>query len=265
MRTVARTFVALLLPACMACAGTASTSTPSPAAGSPAPPTQPAETPGPTSAPATALPACLPRCVTGRLTRPGVMGGEYTTRNFFGGQLTVTVPEGWFGYEDSTSELSVGPKDSEDARLELWVDVHVAADASGTRDQSVDLTTEAMTAWIVSNPDLDILGRTPATFGGLSGEAIDWARSAGARNSDPNCPAEIQPCVVEFGYPEWDGAFVEGEQFRSRLVIVKAAWSGGQHTLYAMLWATSADAFAAFEAQAMGIVEGARLPAGVGS
>jgi hypothetical protein len=265
MRTVVRAVSAMLLLTCVACTGATATSTPTPASGTPAAPTQTPEAPARTAAPATPLPACLPRCVTGRLTRPGLLGGDYKTRNFFGGQLTVTVPEGWFGYEDSTSELSIGPKDSEDARLELWLDVHVAADVRGTRDQSVDLTTEAMTAWIVSNPNLDILRRTPATIGGLAAEAIDWARSAGARNSDPDCPAELRPCVVEFGYPEWDGAFTEGGPFRSRLVIAKAAWSGGQHTLYAMLWATSADAFASFEAHAMALVEGARLPAGVGS
>jgi len=265
VRSLNRAFIVVLLPACMACAGATGTATSTPGGGTPPVSTPAAEAPARTAPPATPLPACRPRCVAGRLTRPGVLGGEYQTKNFFGGQLTVTVPEGWFGYEDSTSELSISPNGSEDARLELWIDVHAAADPAGTRDQTVDLRAEAMTAWIVSNPNLEILRRTPATFGGLAAEAIDWARAAGAVNADPGCPAEIQPCVVEFGYPEWDGAFGEGGPFRSRLVIAKAAWSGGQHTLYAMTWASTADNFAAIEAEAMAIIEGARLPPGVAS
>jgi hypothetical protein len=262
MRTVAGGFSALLLLACVACAGTTSTSTPSPVSGTAAP-TLAAETPARTAAPGTPLPACLPRCVTGRLTRPGPLSGDYHTRYFFGGQLTVTAPDGWYGYEDSTGELSIGPARSEDARLELWIDVHVAADARGTRDESVDLTTEAMSAWIAANPNLEILGRKPSTFGGLAGEAFDWTRSAAAENGDPDCPQELRPCVVEFGYPEWDAAFSEGGPFRSRLIVAKAGWSGGQHTLYGMIWAIDADAFAAVEADATAVIEGARLPAGV--
>jgi hypothetical protein len=49
--------------------------------------------------------------------------GDYTTSYFFGGQFTVTVPEGWYGYEDSTGELAIGPEGSDDARLGFWIDV----------------------------------------------------------------------------------------------------------------------------------------------
>jgi hypothetical protein len=82
-------------------------------------------------------------------------------------------------------------------------------------------------------------------------------------HGDPGCPQELRPCVVGFGYPEWDAAFSEGDPFRSRLIVAGASWSGGQHTLYGMIWAIDADAFAAVEADATAVIEGARLPAGV--
>jgi hypothetical protein len=215
-----------------------------------------------TNPPATPIPGCLPECVTGRLARPNAISGDYTTRNFFGGQLTVTVPDGWWGYEDSTSELSIGPAGSEVDRLEIWIDVYVAKDANGTPDESFERSAEAITAFVKAQQGIDILEDGPATLGGLPAEAIVYKRAADAINMDPNCPTEIQPCILEFGYPEWDGAFGEGGPFRSRLVIAKATWGGATHAVYAMFWADDSS-YEADAAKAQAIVEGARLPAGV--
>ena len=201
--------------------------------------------------------------MTGRLTRPGPLSGDYATQNFFGGQLTVTVPAGWEGFEDSTGELAVGPAGSEDARVEFWIDVYAVLDPTGTRDPKVGLSAAAMTSWIAKNPNLTVLSRKPATFGGLPAEALDWQRSPAAKNSDEGCPLELRPCVIEFGYKEWDGVFAEGGPFRDRLVIANATWGGTQHAIYALIWAVNSGAFAAIEADAMPVIQGARLPAGV--
>jgi hypothetical protein len=223
-----------------------------------APPTAAART----QPPATPIPGCLPECVTGRLVRPNAISGDYTTRNFFGGLMTVTVPDGWWGYEDSTSELSIGPAGSEVDRLEIWIDVYVAKDPAGTRDESFERSAEAITAFVNAEQGIDILEHESATLGGMPGEAFVYRRAADAINQDPGCPAEIQPCIVEFGYPEWDGAFSEGGPFHSRLVIANATWGGQTHAVYAMFWADDSS-FDTDAAKAQAVVEGARLPAGV--
>ena len=213
----------------------------------------------PTKSPATPIPGCLPQCWTGRLRTPGPLAGDYTTSYFFGGQFTVTVPEGWYGYEDSTGELAIGPEGSEDAGLEFWIDVYAASDPSGNRDASIEATADSITAWFVDKPIIDVIERGPTTFGGLPAESFEYQRKAGAANEDPDCPAEIQPCAAEFGYPEWDGAFSEGGAFHSRLVVLRASWGGQEHAVYAMFWVIG-PAYAELIDEARAVVDGARLP-----
>jgi hypothetical protein len=252
--------LALVLVALAACGGgpTASpvptaTAVVSPATGAAAVPTNP---------PATPIPRCLPQCWAGRLMTPGPLAGDYTTSNFFGGQFTVTVPEGWYGYEDSTGELAIGPEGSEDARLEFWIDVYAASDPSGKKDASIEATADGITAWFVAKPIIDVIERQPAMFGRLPAQSIEYQRKAGAATEDPDCPAEIQPCAVEFGYPEWGGAFSEGDAFHSRLVLLKASWGGQDHAVYAMFWAIG-PAYDELIDEARAVVDGARLPEGV--
>jgi hypothetical protein len=68
---------------------------------------------------------------------------------------------------------------------------------------------------------------------------------------------------VEFGYPEWDGAFSEGDAIHSRLVVLNASWGGQEHAVYAMFWAIG-PAYDEFIDGARAVVEEARLPEGVG-
>jgi len=211
----------------------------------------------------TPIPGCLPQCWTGRIEQPGPLSGDYTTKNFFGGGMTVTPPEGWFGYEDSTSELSIGPAGADNARVEFWIDVHVAKDPAGARGD-VPITADAMTDWIASNRNLKIVSRRTEPWGPLTAEVFDWTRAEEAVNGDPGCPDEYKPCVVEFGYPEWDAAFSEGGPFRDRLFIAPATWGGQPHTVYAMIWADDDAAFEKVEAAATEMVRGVRFPEGVG-
>jgi hypothetical protein len=222
----------------------------------------PAVIPTVTNPPATPIPGCLPECVTGQLLEPGTVSGEYNTQYFFGGQFTVSVPDGWYGYEDSTSELSIGPAGSEDARLEFWIDIYAASEPSGTRDQSIRRTAEGVTEWFVQKPIIEVIERAPTTFGGLPAESIEYRRRDSAANEDPDCPAELQPCAVEFGYPEWDGSFSEGGPFHSRLVVAEASWGGENHAIYAMFWAIG-PAYDDLIDEARAVIESAQLPEGV--
>jgi hypothetical protein len=246
-----------------ACGGSSGSSTPTPGAVATVPATAAPTTAAVlTNPPPTQIPGCLPKCWFGKLTRPGALSGDYQTRYFFGGLMTVTVPDGWWGYEDSTSELSIGPAGSEVDRLEIWIDVYSVADAKGTQDESFERSAEGVTAFVAAEQGIEILDRGPATLGGLPAEAFVYRRAADAINQDPDCPKELQPCIVEFGYPEWDGVFAEGGPFHSRLVIAKATWGGEIHAVYAMFWADDSS-YDADGAKAQAIVEGARLPAGV--
>lgn len=215
-----------------------------------------------TNPPPTQIPGCLPKCWFGQLTRPGPLSGEYETKYFFGGQMTVTVPDGWFGYEDSTGELSIGPAGSEDARVEFWIDVYAVKDGNGTPDDSVARTADAIIPWFLDKPIIEVVKREPTTFGGLPAEAIEYRRNDKAKNEVPDCPAEIQPCSAEFGYPEWDGSFGEGSPFHSRLVYANAMWGGERHSVYAMFWAWGTFYDQHIE-QATGMIDSATLPDGV--
>jgi hypothetical protein len=215
-----------------------------------------------TNPPPTQIPGCLPKCVFGQLARPGALSGDYKTKYFFGGLMTVTVPDGWWGYEDSTGELSIGPAGSEADRLEIWIDIYPVMDTNGTQDPSFERSAEGVTKFVAGEQGIEILDRGPATLGSLPAEAFVYRRAADAINQDPGCPTELQPCIMEFGYPEWDGYFGEGGPFHSRLVIAKATWGGEIHAVYAMFWADDTS-YVADAAKAQAVVDGARLPAGV--
>lgn len=261
-------FVVIAMLCVTACGGRSSAVDPSPAGvaiASAQADASPAGTPWspPTNPPATPIPGCLPDCWFGRLTQPGPLSGEYTTSYFFGGQLTVTVPPGWYGYEDSTGELAIGLPNDESARLEFWIDVYAAKDASGTPDQSVERTSDAVIAWFLDKPIIEVVERSTTTLDGLPAESIEYRRNEKAKNEVPDCPTEIRPCVAEFGYPEWDGAFAEGDPFHSRLIVADATWGGEPHSIYVMFWATG-PAYEELVDEVDDVISSVRLPEGVG-
>jgi hypothetical protein len=215
-----------------------------------------------TNPPPSPIPGCLPKCWFGHSKTPGLLSGAYTTSYFFGGGLTVVAPDGWTGYEDSTGELAIGPTGIDDARVELWIDVYAAKDPAGTPDTAVERTADAIIPWFLDKPVIDVIQQAPATLGGLPATSIEYRRNAKGRNEDPECPAELRPCSVAFGYPEWDGAFGEGSRFHSRLVVMNAMWGGEPHSVYALFSATDA-LYDRYADAAIALVDGAVLPAGV--
>lgn len=249
-----------------ACQGTGqSTPSPATAVASPAPTAAPTNAP---SAAATPIPGCLPQCVFGERTEPGdLAAGDYTTKNFFGGQLTVTLPEGWSSFEDSTGEFGLRSPvigDADGPALIFWIDIYPVIDPGSEPVPGVERTVDGVVAWLRANPNLEVLSEGPATIGDLTAVALDLGPAADATNVDPGCPAELQPCVGLFSYPEWgDGIFSEGGPFHLRLVAAEATWGGQTHAVYAMIDAADEAAFAAMAPGMMEIIEGARLPLGV--
>ena len=215
---------------------------------------------------ATPIPGCLPACVTGQLVVPGNLpAGEYTTQNFFGKQMTVTLPEGWTSFEDSTGEFGLQPREIEGSAIIFWLDVYpIVDDGTGTRLDGIEPTADGMLAWVEANPNLEIIERTDATLGGLTAQALDIRRSADAVNTDPDCPADVRPCVGLFSFPEWGGSFFSnGGPFRMRLIAADATWGGEDHVIYAVINADNEGIFEAFSPVATPIIESARLPPGV--
>ena len=258
-RSVTILLGALLVAACASGPGTTAGPTQVTAASVTPSPTSATER---TSPPATPIPGCLPECWTGRLVRPNTISGDYTTRNFFGGQLNVTVPDGWWGYEDSTGELSIGLPNDDNARMEFWIDLYATSDPTGTRDESVERTGDAVIAWFLKKPIIKLVKREAATIGGLPAEAFEYRRNDKAATEDPGCPAEIQPCSFAFGYPEWDGAFGEGGPFHSRLVMANASWGGVRHSIYVIFWATDPN-YAEMIDRVQAVIDSVQLPEGV--
>jgi hypothetical protein len=135
---------------------------------------------------ATPLPGCLPLCLPGMLTRPGPLPtGEYKSKYFFGGQLTVTVPDAtWSSGEDSTGELKLQPPDS-GKTLDFWLDIYPIVDGSGEPVVGFDGTASGLLDWIAANPNISVIHRGPGTLGGLKAEIIDYEASPKAKNVDP--------------------------------------------------------------------------------
>lgn len=218
------------------------------------------------SAGATPIPGCLPACGTPHLVRPGDLpAGDYTTQYFFGGQLTVTVPAGWTSFEDSTGELGLRPRGPEDRALLFWIDVYPIVDGTFEPVVGFDGTAKAMVDWIEANPNITVIEKGTGTLGGLEATTLDFGRSPQAVNVDTECPADLRPCVGLLSFPQWDGGFYsQGGPFHLRMVAADTTWGGEPHAVYALIDAMSDAVFAELALAATEMIEGARLPEGVG-
>ena len=170
-----------------ACQATGQPTPSSPAGAQPSPTAEATPGPLPPSVAATPhvtpIPGCLPACVFGELTEPGPLpAGDYTTENFFGGQLTVTMPGGWSSFEDSTGEFGLQPPGTGAGALIFWIDIYPIIDPTSDPVPGVERTVEGVLQWVRENPNLEVLDEAPATLGGLSGVALDLGRADEAVN-----------------------------------------------------------------------------------
>jgi hypothetical protein len=211
------------------------------------------------------IPGCLPGCVTPNLTRPGDLpAGDYTTKYFFGGQLTVTAPAGWTSFEDSTGEFGLQPEGPNDRRVLFWLDVYPIVDGPMTRVEGFDGTAKSLIEWIEANPNLTIIEKGASSIGGLDATALEFGRSPNAVNVDKGCPAEIRPCVGLLSFPQWEGYYGVGGPFHVRIIAADVSWDGKSHAVYAVIDTDDDAVFAEIAPAATEMIEGARLPAGVG-
>jgi len=173
----------------------------------------------------TPIPGCLPACLPGQLTRPGLLpAGDYQTQFFFGGQLIVTVPDGRTSFEDSTGEFGLRPGTDESRALYFWIDIYPIVDPTTKPVASYDGSARALLDWIAANPNVKVSHRGQGTLGGASAEVIEFGRGPKATNVDPGCPAEGQPCVGMFSFPQSEGIYSQGGPFKLRKFAADVSW-----------------------------------------
>ena len=212
------------------------------------------------------IPGCLPLCVLPNLRMPGrLAAGENKTEYFFGGQFRVTLPDAsWNSREDSTGEFELHQSDGDNMNVEFWLDVYPVIDGPGFPPvPDFDGSAKALVDWIAANKNVKVDHRGPATVGGLTGEVLDFERSPKAVNVDPDCPAEIRPCVALVRFPQWDGPFDSAGPFKNRLYALDVTWSGAKHAFYAMVATSTVSMFEAFAPVAAPIIQGVQLPGDV--
>jgi hypothetical protein len=264
-RIVGLAIVSLLAAACSGSGGGSASSSPSivasPSSSAPASASTAAEATKPAPTP---IPGCLPGCVRPDLIRPGALpAGDYTTKHFFGEQLTVTVPAGWTSFEDSTGEFGLRPSSTEAAKLMFWLDVYPIVGGTSQKVDGFDGTAASLVDWIEHNPNVKVTKKGEGKIGDLDATVLELALAPNATNDDPGCPAEIQPCVSLVSFPQWDGFYGVAGPFHVRIVAADASWGGESHAVYAVIDADTDDAFAGLAPAATEMIEGARLPLGV--
>ena len=215
----------------------------------------------------TAIPGCLPGCVTPDLTRPGNLdAGDYTTQNWFGHEFTISVPAGWTSFEDSTGEFGLQPIGNPDIqKLLFWLDVYpIHDDGKATPIAGFDGTAKALVAWTEANPNVKVIKKSTGHIGGVDATTLELGRSPKAKNVDPGCPVEIQPCVGLYSFPQWAPDFygVAGP-FHVKLYAADAMWGRQKHAIYAVVDAATDDIYADLAPIATKMIEEARLPLGV--
>jgi hypothetical protein len=126
-------------------------------------------------------------------------------------------------------------------------------------------TSDGLLDWLEANDSLEILARRPGSIGSLDAEILDFRVARNAPTGDPECTAEHRlPCVPLLDFPQWNGFYEVSPAFGLRLVAADARWGGRQHVLIAMIEAIGEQRFDELQVMAMPLIEGARLPAGVG-
>ncbi len=266
-RIVGLAVASLLVAACSSSGGAPSASTATLASTAPGPSIAPTSASPAAAARATPIPGCLPGCVTPALDRPGDLdAGDYTTKHWFGEQFTVTVPDGWTSFEDSTGEFGLQPVGHvDDQKLLFWLDIYpVHDDGHATPIDGFDRTAKALVDWTEANPNLKVIDKSTGHIGDIEATTLELGRSPKAKNVDPNCPPDIKPCVDLYGFPQWGEDFygVAGP-FHIKLYAADVVWGGEKHAIYAVIDAATDDLYADLAKAAAPMIEGARLPAGV--
>jgi hypothetical protein len=221
-------------------------------------------TPG--SARTTKIPGCAPQCLPPGLTQPGNLpAGNYQTRYFFAGQMTLSFAKGWFSDEDSTGEFAASPKKNPDARVIFWEDVYATkASVPGDTQRVGPLrrTSASLLAWLQNNPNLTVSKPRSGKIGTIRARVVDIGVSDGAVNDDPGCPAKA--CANFLRFPQWGEPYGIAGKSVSRFYLSDVRYGGQRHLFVAVLEALGRAELDAFLAPAKKLIATVRVPASHG-
>ena len=221
-----------------------------------------------TGSSATEIPGCAPQCLQPALTRPGNLpGGKYKTVNFFGGQMTLSFPKGWFSGEDSTGEFSAWARSKPDAKLLFWEDVYALRPARplGTwkRVGPLRRTSASLLSWLQANPNLKVSTPAAGRIGNIPARVVDVRVSKQAMNDDPGCPEKACANFVQF--PQWDGPYgIAGTKAVTRMYLADIRYGGARHQFVVAVEALSTAELNAFLPTARKLIASVRVPATTG-
>ena len=168
---------------------------------------------------------------------PGDVGpGGYTTFNFFAGAMTVTVGEGWESHEDSTAGFELHRTDR--TQIQMWLDVYPVRGCAtpecplseyGVRVTEIGPDAAALSEWLHSNPNLDVVESDGLIVDGIEFESFDVAVAPDGINDFADCPSK--PCVSLFGFPEWDWPWGLALASHARLYVADVEYGDEQHLM----------------------------------
>ena len=209
------------------------------------------------------VPGCAPQCLPPRFASPGNLPtGEYTTQNFFAGQMTLRFATGWKSDEDSTGEFATYPKATPDARLIFWEDVYaLTAVKPGTmrRDGPLLRTSASLVGWLQKNPNLAVSKPTAGRIGKIHARVVDVGLSANAVNDDPGCP--FKACVNFLRFLQWEEPYGIAGKSVTRFYLSDVHYGGKRHLFIAAVEAVGRAQLNAFLPSAKQLIATVRVPA----
>jgi len=185
--------------------------------------------------------------------------------------LQFTLPSGgWSSAENSGGELKVIPPGHPEEWLFVWMDlvaVKSSGQGHGTPLRGVGRTPAKLIAWMVRNPDFQILSRpTPSTLvRGIRMTTLALGISKTARYGEPDCPANPRCADIVKDAKYWgpDDFYGIGYPEEARFYIGAIRVGGAQRTLFVALDAEDHGRLVRLTAAAKSIIASLRLPAGV--
>ena len=215
---------------------------------------------------ATKIPGCAPQCLTPGRVEPGNLpAGEYQTRYFFAGQMTLRFAKGWLGTEDSTSEFGASPRNNQKARVIFWEDVYAVRSSIPGYPHRVGPprpTSASLLALLQKNPNLTVSKPRSGKIGTIHARVVDIGVSDGAVNDDPGCPAK--PCANFLFFPQWGEAYGIAGKWISRFYFSDVRYGGTKHLFVAVIEVPGKAELGALLPTARKLIASVRVPASQG-
>ena len=184
--------------------------------------------------------------------------------------LQFTLPSGWSSTENDGGELKLVPPGRPEERLFVWMDlvaVRSTGKGHGKPLAGVGRTPARLIAWMVRNPDFEIVSRpAPSSLvRGVRMTTLALRPSASARYGEPECPSNPRCADVVKDPKYWgpDDSYGIGYPEEVRLYVGTIRVRGAPHTFFVALDAEDHGKLVRLTAAARSIIASLRLPAGV--